>query len=39
MMGFMETDTVIYDKLAISVEEMEMALMKAGTYRKIMTGE
>jgi hypothetical protein len=37
--GFMETDTVIYDKSIISVEEMERALRRAGTYRKTMTGE
>jgi len=37
--GYMETNTVIYDKSTISVEEMERALKKAGTYRKTMTEE
>jgi hypothetical protein len=35
----METNTVIYDGSAISVEEMERALKRAGTYRQTMTGE
>ena len=34
----METDTVTYDKSAISVEEMEGALRRAGTYRKTLRG-
>jgi hypothetical protein len=37
--GFMETNSVIYDKSKISVEEMERALRRAGTYRKTLTGE
>jgi hypothetical protein len=34
--GFMETNTVIYDKSRITIEEMEKALKKAGTYRKTL---
>jgi hypothetical protein len=30
---FREIDTVIYDPTVITVEEMESALKKAGTYR------
>jgi len=32
--GFMEANTVVYDGSQITVEEMEKALKKAGTYRK-----
>lgn len=32
--GFMEANTVVYDPGRISVEQMEEALRKAGTYRK-----
>ncbi len=30
----MEANTVVYDSSRISVEQMEKALKKAGTYRK-----
>lgn len=30
--GLMETNTVTYDKSKISIEEMERALRRAGTY-------
>jgi copper chaperone CopZ len=32
--GAMEINTVTYDKKVVSVEEMEEALRKAGTYLK-----
>jgi hypothetical protein len=32
--GFMEINTVTFDRTKISVEEMEDALKRAGTYRK-----
>lgn len=32
--GFMEINTVVYDKSRITVQQMEEALKKAGTYRK-----
>lgn len=32
--GFMEINTVVYDPSRITVERMEDALKKAGTYRK-----
>lgn len=32
--GFMEINTVVYDPSMITVERMEEALSKAGTYRK-----
>ena len=31
--GFKETNTVYYDATAISIEEMEAALKKSGTYK------
>jgi hypothetical protein len=31
---FMEINTVIYDRSRITVQQMEEALKKAGTYRK-----
>jgi hypothetical protein len=31
--GFKETNTVYYDATVITIEEMEAALKKAGTYR------
>jgi hypothetical protein len=31
--GFKETNTVYYDAPVITIEEMEAALKKAGTYR------
>jgi hypothetical protein len=34
--GFKETNTVYYDPTEISIEEMETALKKAGTYRGTM---
>jgi len=34
--GFMETNTVFYDKTRITIEEMEDALRKAGTYKKTL---
>jgi hypothetical protein len=37
--GFMETDTVTYDRSMISVREMERALKEAGTYRKTIGGK
>ena len=32
--GFLEISTVIYDRSRITVQQMEEALKKAGTYRK-----
>jgi hypothetical protein len=35
--GFMEINTVTYDRTVISIEEMEDVLRKARTYRKTVT--
>jgi hypothetical protein len=35
----MEINTVIYDRSRITVQQMEEALKKAGTYRKTFKGE
>jgi hypothetical protein len=35
----MEINSVTYDPAAITIEEMERALQKAGTYRETITGE
>jgi hypothetical protein len=37
--GPMEINTVIYDKTVITIDEMEKALKKAGTYRETIRNE